>query len=112
MRHTKRTRTILGLLLLTSLTLVVLSLRGGGGAARDSASGFFGPIENAASAVVRPELSGPEPRTSTSMPKSVAVTWMSSGLSVGFKISAIAQAAAMAPSRPTLRIGQRSMATM
>ena len=54
MRDTKRTRTILGLLLLTSLTLVVLSLRGGGGAARDSASGIFGPIENAASAVVRP----------------------------------------------------------
>jgi rod shape-determining protein MreC len=54
MRDTKRTRTILGLLLLTSLTLVVLSLRGGGGGARDTASGFFGPIENAASAVVRP----------------------------------------------------------
>ena len=54
MRDTKRTRTILGLLLLTSLTVVVLSLRGGGGAARDSASGLFGPIENAASAVVRP----------------------------------------------------------
>jgi rod shape-determining protein MreC len=54
MRDTKRTRTILGLLLLTSLTVVVLSLRGGGGAARDSASGIFGPVENAASAVVRP----------------------------------------------------------
>ncbi len=54
MRDTRRTRTILGLLLLTSLTLVVLSLRGGGGGARDSASGFFGPVENAASAVVRP----------------------------------------------------------
>jgi rod shape-determining protein MreC len=54
MRDTKRTRTILGLLLLTSLTLVVLSLRGSGGGARDTASGFFGPVENAASAVVRP----------------------------------------------------------
>ena len=54
MRDTKRTRTILGLLLLTSLTLVVLSLRGGGGGARGTASGFFGPVENAASAVVRP----------------------------------------------------------
>ena len=50
----RRTRTILGLLLLTSLTLVVLSLRGGGDGARDTASGFFGPVENAASAVVRP----------------------------------------------------------
>jgi rod shape-determining protein MreC len=54
MRDTKRTRTILGLLLLTSLTLVVLSLRGGGGGARDTASGFFGPLESAASTVVRP----------------------------------------------------------
>jgi rod shape-determining protein MreC len=54
MRDTKRTRTILGLLLLTSLTVMVLSLRGGGGGARDTASGFFGPVENAASAVVRP----------------------------------------------------------
>jgi rod shape-determining protein MreC len=54
MRDTKRTRTILGLLLLTSLTLVVLSLRGGGGGARGTASGLFGPVENAASAVVRP----------------------------------------------------------
>jgi rod shape-determining protein MreC len=54
MRDTRRTRTILGLLLLTSLTLVVLSLRGGGDSARGQASGFFGPIENAASAVVRP----------------------------------------------------------
>ena len=54
MRDTRRTRTILGLLLLTTLTLVVLSLRGGGGGARDTASGFFGPVENAASAIVRP----------------------------------------------------------
>jgi len=54
MRDTKRTRAILGLLLLTSLTLVVLSLRGGGSGARSTASGIFGPVENAASAVVRP----------------------------------------------------------
>ena len=47
-----------------------------------------------ASAVVRPAVSGPEPRTSMSMPESVAVTWMSSGLFAGFRISAIAQAAA------------------
>jgi rod shape-determining protein MreC len=54
MRDNRRTRTIIGVLLLTSLTLVILSLRGGGDGARDSASGIFGPIENAASAVVRP----------------------------------------------------------
>jgi rod shape-determining protein MreC len=53
-RDTRRTRTILGLLLLTSLTLVVLSLKGGGDGARDEASGFFGPVQNAASAIVRP----------------------------------------------------------
>ena len=41
----------------------------------------------------RAAVSGPEPRTSTSMPESVAVTWMSSGLSAGLRISAIAQAA-------------------
>jgi len=39
---------------LTSLTLVVLSLRGGGNGARASASGIFGPIENAASSVAYP----------------------------------------------------------
>lgn len=54
MRDTRRTRTILGILLLTSLTLVVLSLRGTADGARDSASGLFGPVENAAAAVVRP----------------------------------------------------------
>jgi rod shape-determining protein MreC len=54
MRDNKRTRTILGLLLLTSLTLVILSLRGVGDGARDTANGIFGPIESAASAVVRP----------------------------------------------------------
>jgi rod shape-determining protein MreC len=54
MRDNKRTRTILGLLLLTSLTLVILSLRGSGDGARDTANGIFGPIQSAASAVVRP----------------------------------------------------------
>jgi rod shape-determining protein MreC len=54
MRDNRRTRTVLGLLLLVSLTLVVLSLRGGGDGARDTANGIFGPVENAASAVVRP----------------------------------------------------------
>ncbi len=54
MRDNRRTRTILGLLLLTSLTLVVLSLKGGGDGARTEASGFFGPVQNAASAIVRP----------------------------------------------------------
>jgi len=54
MRDNRRTRTILGLLLLVSLTLVVLNLRGGGDSARGAATGFFGPIENAAAAIVRP----------------------------------------------------------
>ncbi|HET7901343.1 MAG TPA: rod shape-determining protein MreC [Candidatus Nanopelagicales bacterium] len=54
MRDTRRTRTILGILLLTSLTLVVLSLRGGADGARAGAGGIFGPVENAAAAVVRP----------------------------------------------------------
>jgi rod shape-determining protein MreC len=54
MRDTRRTRTILGVLLLTSLTLVVLSLRGAADAPREGASGIFGPVQNAAAAVVRP----------------------------------------------------------
>ena len=54
MRDTRRTRTILGVLLLTSLTLVVLSLRGSTDGARDGAGGLFGPVENAAAAVVHP----------------------------------------------------------
>lgn len=54
MRDNRRTRTVLGLLLLVSLTLVVLSLRGGGDGARDTANGIFGPVESAASAIVRP----------------------------------------------------------
>ena len=53
MRDSRRTRTIVGLLLLISLTLVVLSLRGGD-SARSGASGFFAPVENAAAAIVRP----------------------------------------------------------
>ena len=43
--------------------------------------------------------SGPEPRTSTSRPLSVAVIWMSSGLPVEISGSAIAQAASIAPLR-------------
>ena len=43
--------------------------------------------------------SGPEPRTSTSRPLSVAVIWMSSGLPIEISGSAIAQAASSAPSR-------------
>lgn len=54
MRDNRRTRTILGLLLLTSLTLVILNLRGSGDGARDTAGGFFGPVQSAVSAVVRP----------------------------------------------------------
>lgn len=54
MRDTRRTRTILGVLLLLSLTLVVLSLRGGTDGVQSTASGFFAPVENAAAAVVRP----------------------------------------------------------
>lgn len=54
MRDNRRTRTVLGLLLLSSLTLVVLSLRGAGEGARDGANGVFGPIQSAASALVRP----------------------------------------------------------
>jgi rod shape-determining protein MreC len=53
MRDSRRTRTIVGLLLLFSLTLVVLSLRGGS-EPRSGVSGFFAPVENAAAAVVRP----------------------------------------------------------
>ncbi|MEI8058085.1 MAG: rod shape-determining protein MreC [Actinomycetes bacterium] len=54
MRDDRRTRTILGLLLLTALTLVVLSIRGGGEGARTGAQTIFGPIQSAAAAVVRP----------------------------------------------------------
>ena len=58
-----------------------------------------------------PRVSGPEPRTSTSSPVSLAVAWMSSGFRSCASASAIAQAAASAPSRPGARIGQRSIAT-
>lgn len=54
MRDNRRTRTILGLLLLTSLTLVILNLRGSGEGARDTAGGFFGPVQTAISSVTRP----------------------------------------------------------
>ncbi len=60
---------------------------------------------------MRSGVSFPEPRTSTSSPVSVAVTWMSSGFSVTCSTSAIAQAAGMAPARPGARIGHSSMAT-
>jgi rod shape-determining protein MreC len=45
---------ILSLLLLVSLTLVVLGLRGGGDGARSGVGGVLGPVENAAAAIVRP----------------------------------------------------------
>jgi hypothetical protein len=46
------------------------------------------------------------------MPLSVAVTWTSSGFPVGFRVSAMAQAAGMVPSSAGARIGQRSIGTM
>ena len=52
-----------------------------------------------ASDAVMAAVSGPEPRTSTSRPESVAVTWISSGFLVGPNTSAMAQAAGSAPSR-------------
>ncbi len=61
---------------------------------------------------MRSGVSFPEPRTSTSSPDSVAVTWMSSGFSVTCNVSAIAQAAGIAPASPGARMGQSSMATM
>jgi rod shape-determining protein MreC len=45
---------VLSVLLLLSLTLVVANLRGGGDGLRSTGAGIFGPIENAAGAVVRP----------------------------------------------------------
>ena len=53
--------------------------------------------------------SGPEPRTSTSSPPSVAVTWMSSGLFSAPSASAIAHAAGIAPSSDGASTGQRSI---
>ena len=54
MRDSRRRRTVLVLLLLTALTLLVLSLRGGGQGAAGTAAGLFAPVENATAAVVRP----------------------------------------------------------
>jgi hypothetical protein len=54
----------------------------------------------------------PEPRTSTSSPASVAVTWMSSGFFIAPSASASAQAAAMAPPSVPASTGQRSIEMM
>lgn len=54
MRESRRTRTIIGLLVLTSLTLIVLTLKGGGATVRSGAQGFFGPVQNAVASVTRP----------------------------------------------------------
>ena len=54
MRDSRRTRVVLAVLLLSALTLVVLSLRGGTDGLRNTAASIFGPVENAAGAVVRP----------------------------------------------------------
>lgn len=54
MRDTRRSRVVLSLLLVVSLTIVVLNLKGGGDEARSGAAGIFGPVENAAAAIVRP----------------------------------------------------------
>lgn len=54
MRDTRRTRVVLSVLLVVSMTLVVLNLRGGNDGLRGTAASAFGPIENAAGAVVRP----------------------------------------------------------
>jgi len=59
-----------------------------------------------ASAPVRAEVSGPDPRTSTSRPASVAVTWMSSGLRSAASASAMAQAASIDPLSPGASTGQ------
>ena len=54
MRDSRRLRTIIGLLILTSLTLIVLSLKGGGATVRTGAQGAIGPVENAVASVTRP----------------------------------------------------------
>lgn len=54
MRDTRRSRVVLSLLLVVSLTIVVLGLKGGDEGARAGAAGVFGPVENAAAAIVRP----------------------------------------------------------
>src|SRR5215211_4484444 len=57
-RDTRRTRALLALLLLTSLSLIVLDHRGGDESPlrglRSLAAGVFGPVEQAAAAVAEP----------------------------------------------------------
>jgi rod shape-determining protein MreC len=58
MRDSRRTRVVLAILLLVSLTLITIDLRGGDDSAVDGPRGFvasvFAPIESAAAAIVRP----------------------------------------------------------
>ncbi|HYN75337.1 MAG TPA: rod shape-determining protein MreC [Candidatus Limnocylindria bacterium] len=57
MRDNRRTRFVLGALLLASFTLITLDLRGAGGPVsgiRSAAGAVFGPIERAVSSVVTP----------------------------------------------------------
>lgn len=54
MWESRRLRTIIGLLVLTSLTLIVLSLKGGGATVRTGAQGAIGPVQNAVASVTRP----------------------------------------------------------
>ncbi len=54
MRESRRLRTIIGLLILTSVTLIVLSLKGGGATVRTGTQGVMGPIQNAVASVTRP----------------------------------------------------------
>ena len=54
MRESRRLRTIIGLLILTSVTLIVLSLKGGGATVRTGAQGVMGPVQNAVASVTRP----------------------------------------------------------
>jgi rod shape-determining protein MreC len=58
MRDSRRTRLVLGLLLVTAFALITLDVRGGETSPlshlRDAAQAVFGPIERAAASVVRP----------------------------------------------------------
>lgn len=58
MNDTRRTRAVLGVLLLVSLTMITIDYRGGDnsplGALRGFGEAIFGPIEEGATAVVRP----------------------------------------------------------
>ena len=55
MRDNRRTRVVLAVLLLTAFTLITLDVRGAGGSGlRGLGQRVFGPVERAASAVVRP----------------------------------------------------------